>query len=237
MSTVPKRELHLFFATENDSAVILRRGARNLWQLIGWDRSDNSFTPGQWIKRRVLAESCCLSPDGRHFMYSVYDGRDPMGIGDVYTVVSRPPYFTALALFAHHTIWNGQGGRFLGNGHFLVETTQANRFDPVPEVKQVVRGKVTKDCRTGLRLLNGQPAPLSQALRAELLEGLEPRASHLLDLYDTQGGRLYRRDGMALDLIADFGPPVFEPVVAPYAVADDTPDFDQGWHPLDGDRS
>lgn len=236
MSCVPKRELHLFFATENDNAVILRRGARALWQLIAWNRADDSFAPGQWIKRRVLPDSCAVSPDGRHFLYSVYDGRDPVGIGDVYTVVSRAPYFTALALFPNHTVWNGQGGRFIGSGQFLVETEEKNLFPPVSEVAQLVRGKVTKECRTGLRTLSGKPARLNSALRAELVEGAPPPDPQLADRYDTQGGRLYRRQGMDLHLIADFGPPGFEPVVAPYGAAAESRHDGVDWHPLDGER-
>lgn len=236
MNTEPKRELHLLFASENETAVILRRGARKLWHLIGWDRARDSFTPGQWIKRRVLPESCSVSPDGRHFMYSVQDGRDPVELGDVYTVVSRPPFFTALALFPHHYTWNGHGGRFLGNGQYFVDTSHANLCTPVPELAQVVRGKITKDCRTGLRTLNGKPAALPRDLRAELLDGAPPPPLHLIDRYDTQGGKLYRRHGMELELIADFGPPVFEPVVAPYAPAGRTETADNAWHPLEGER-
>ena len=236
MSTEPKRELHLFFAAENDTAVILRRGARALWQLIIWDRTTDQFEPGQWIKRRVLPESCSLSPDGRHFLYSVYDGRDPAGIGDVYTVASRAPYFTALALFPDHYVWNCTGGRFLDNRHYFVAAPTPNRFPPISELAQVTKGKVTKECRTGLRTLNGNPAPLTKALRAELLDGAQPPQQDLTDRYDTQGGRLYRRRGMDLELIVDFGPPVFAPVVAPYAANAQTDLASDAWHPLDGDR-
>ena len=55
----------------------------------------------------------------------------------------------------------------------------------------------------------------------------------LLDQYDTMGGKLYRRQGLELELIRDFTDMEFEAVRAPYDDrVEDTP-----WHPLDNDRS
>ena len=58
-----------------------------------------------------------------------------------------------------------------------------------------------------------------------------------LDKYDTQGGKLYRRRGMELELIRDFTDMTFEPIRAPYdwrdkAETGETP----AWHPLDGEQ-
>ena len=51
----------------------------------------------------------------------------------------------------------------------------------------------------------------------------------LMDRYDTQGGKLYRRNGMELELIRDFTDMEFEPIRAPYDWRQEGSD---PWHPL-----
>ena len=69
MNTEPYIRLHLFFATENDRAVILRQGPARQFRMILWHRDSDTFEDGQWIKTKVYVERCDLSPDGRHFIY------------------------------------------------------------------------------------------------------------------------------------------------------------------------
>lgn len=236
MNTAPLLRLHLFFATKNDSALILRRSGKKLYNLIGWDRKTDMFTEGQWLKKSVYADDCALSPDGRHFIYSVHDAHPDTRATSHYTVLSRVPWFTALALFPHGAGWQS-GGYFLdstlyrinGDGAF---TDVVGRDDGL---HRVVQGKVTKECRSGLRLLNGQPAPLSRALRDQLLGGVTPPRDTALDRYETQAGRLYRRRGMDLELIRDFTEmePVFAPAPYSFAAVDDVT---VGWHPLDQEQ-
>ena len=151
-----------------------------------------------------------------------------------YTVLSKVPWFTALALYPQRYSWRGGGG-FLDNVLYRVyEADGASDIVGRAEgLYQVVDGPVTKDCRTGLRLRNGQAAPLSKPLRARLLAGDPPPKSDALDHYETRVGRLYRRRGMELKLIRDFTDmaPCFEP--APYSV--DPVDDDQPWHPADNE--
>ncbi len=49
----PRRELHLFFAAENFSAVILYRASGSLHRLVSWDANGHKIVPGQWVKTRV----------------------------------------------------------------------------------------------------------------------------------------------------------------------------------------
>ena len=238
MSTEPVLRLHLFFATENDQALILRRAGKKLYNLIGWDRATNTFTEGQWLCKSVWEEDCALSPDGQHFLYTVHNADPNQGASAQYTVISRTPWFTALALFPQSHVLRA-GGWFLDAAHFqLYEQRVPSKdiFGRAAGLHQVVTGAVTKDCRTGLRLTNGKPAPMSRDLRELLLSGAPVPRHPAYDHYETQGGRLYRTKGMELELIRDFTEmtPRFEP--APYSQPRDDSEGGE-WHPLDGEDS
>jgi hypothetical protein len=208
-----------------------------MYNLIGWDRATDTFTGGQWLKKSVYAMDSRLSPDGRHFIYSVHDANPDTRATNHYTVLSRVPWFTALALFPHGA---GQrsGGYFLDNTLYRINCDTA--FEDImgqnTQVRRVVQEDVTKTCRSGLRLLNGQPAPLSRALRDQLLGGAQPPPETAMDRYETQAGRLYRRNGIELELIRDFAEmePRFE--AAPYSVASGE-EVEPGWHPTDHEGS
>lgn len=246
--TPPVVRLHLYFAAETDRALILRQGPSKVFRMILWHRDTDSFEDGQWLKHRVAPEFCDLSPDGRHFLYFALDGRWGGPARGAYTALSRPPWFTALSVFPEGSTW-GRGGVFLDNRHYWA-SGDADIVGRDDGMARVFFGEQSKGCSTGLRLASGARAPLDRATTRRLL-GDRPRADHgelharmavprgdALDRYDTQGGRLYRRRGMDLELIRDFTDMAFEPIRAPYdwrddsdpAGAEDTAD----WHPLDG---
>ncbi|PJI93038.1 hypothetical protein BC777_1905 [Yoonia maricola] len=233
MSTAPLLRLYLFFATENEQALILRRAGMKLYNLIGWDRATDTFTQGQWLRKSLRVEDCALSPDGKHFIYAVHNADPNQRAGAQYTVVSQAPWFTALALFPQDHFWRS-GGWFLDNTHYQLHASMevSDIIGRATGLHQVVSGKVNKDCRTGLRLKNGQPAPLTKALRERLLAGAPAPQHDAFDRYEVQGGRLYRTVGFDLELIHDFTEmtPRFEP--APYSLPRDDSDG-LGWHPLD----
>lgn len=80
---------------------------------------------GHWFHGRVYGRRCDLSPDGRLFVYfAAKFGRrpDPYGIGEAWTAISRPPYFTALALWRNLGTWYG-GGVFSGARSLLLDAT------------------------------------------------------------------------------------------------------------------
>jgi hypothetical protein len=95
--------LAVFLSRKSPIAVILRRGPSAWAQLTQWDRNTDTFTPGQWFHGHIYERRCDLSPDGRLFIYfAAKHGRrdgDPDGVGESWTAISRPPYFTALALW------------------------------------------------------------------------------------------------------------------------------------------
>lgn len=86
---IPAR-LMVLFAPEAPLAVIYRQGPTQWTQMWLWNTETDVFVPGQWIKGRVKEHSS-LSPDGRYVISRIMSG-------DQHTVLSRPPYFSALAV-------------------------------------------------------------------------------------------------------------------------------------------
>ena len=232
----PVVRLHLFFAVENDRAVILRQGPSKVFRLILWHRGSDTFEDGQWLKHKVYAERCDLSPDGRHFIYFALNGDWSGPSEGAYSALSRPPYFTALSLFPEGSTWGG-GGRFLDNVHY-VATGDRDIIGRDEGLVRLFRREGTENCPTGLFRADGKCAGISADVSARAYQRHEPEsATHARHLYDTKGGVLYRRRGQELTAIRDFNDMEFEPVVAPYDTREKTAgqETDNSWHPLDGD--
>ena len=100
--------LWAILARESDVAVVLRRGPSKQVLLIRWHRQDDSFFCGQWFKGRVYELRCDLSPSGERFLYFAANYKEPYYS---WTAISRPPFFTALALWPKGDCWGG-GGQF-----------------------------------------------------------------------------------------------------------------------------
>ena len=104
--------LSVFLSRRSTAAVILRRGPSAWAHLTLWDRGTDAFSHGQWFHGRVYERRCDLSPDGSLFIYFAAKhgrARDDDGIGEAWTAISRPPYFTALALWPNLGSWYGGG--------------------------------------------------------------------------------------------------------------------------------
>jgi hypothetical protein len=118
----PPARLFILLAREAPVGVILRKGPTSWVQMIKWHTDTDQFVMGQWMKARVYENNCDLSPDGNLFIYLVRNGkgmRNHPDYGMMWTAISKPPYFTALALWPEHGTWRG-GGRFLDNKTALV---------------------------------------------------------------------------------------------------------------------
>jgi hypothetical protein len=87
---------------------------------VKWRTDCDAFEAGQWFKGRVYDRRSDLSPDGELLIYfaSKITGRTLSDSEYTYawTAISRPPYFTALALWPKGDCWHG-GGLFLGPRH------------------------------------------------------------------------------------------------------------------------
>ncbi|MCP5086024.1 MAG: hypothetical protein GY952_04355 [Rhodobacteraceae bacterium] len=235
--TDPIIRLHLFFATDNSKAVILRQGPSKTFRMVLWDRADDTFEDGQWLKHKVYVDRCDLSPDGEHFVYFALDGRWKAEAKGSYTAISRPPYFTALALFPQGDTWGG-GGCFLDSRHYYIYSISGDLIGRDEGLARVFKGEPSKGCTSGLRLVKGTPAPFEKPTIDRILGRLEPRRLQPLDKYDTQGGCLYRRSGGEMKLIRDFTKMEFEYIRAPYdwrspRSSGETPAEPADWHPLD----
>jgi hypothetical protein len=84
--------------------------------LIRWNLSDDTFDFGQWFKGRVYERRCDLSPEGDLLLYFAANYRKPHFS---WSAVSRPPYFTALALWPKGDGWGG-GGHFTSRTQILL---------------------------------------------------------------------------------------------------------------------
>jgi hypothetical protein len=116
-ASLPPARLFVLLAREAPVGVILRRGPSDWVQMIHWDTKKDIFTPGQWFHGRIFENKCDLSPDGKLFIYLAHRGANSFyhpDYSDTWTAISKPPYFTALALWSLYTISYG-GGLFRDN--------------------------------------------------------------------------------------------------------------------------
>jgi hypothetical protein len=119
-------------------AVLFRRGPSRWVRLIRWNVAEDTFDSGQWFKGRIYEKRSDLSPDGTKLIYfaqkiSRRTLQDPE-YSYAWTAISRPPYLTALALWAKGDCWNG-GGLFETNARVLL-----NHEDAVPHEKHPATG-------------------------------------------------------------------------------------------------
>jgi hypothetical protein len=109
--------LFVLLARTAPVGVILRRGPSQWVQLIKWNTDTDTFEPGQWFKGRIYEDKCDLSPDGKLLIYFAKKSGNSFkhpDYGDSWTAISKPPYFTALALWPVWGMWRG-GGLFRSN--------------------------------------------------------------------------------------------------------------------------
>lgn len=108
--------LYAYVARRRRVAVVLRRGPSKVVQLLRWDLASDVFERGQWLRGRVYERRCDLSPRGDLFVYFAAKHR---GSIPTWTAISRPPYFTALALWPGFGTYGG-GGLFASDDHVKI---------------------------------------------------------------------------------------------------------------------
>jgi len=94
--------LTVLLARDTPVGVVLRRGPSAWVRLSLWHTDTDVFDHGQWMRCRVYERRCDLSADGSlfaSFTFGVPRGFDGANGADSWVAVSRPPYFTALALW------------------------------------------------------------------------------------------------------------------------------------------
>jgi hypothetical protein len=105
--------LHVYLAGEAPLGVVLRRGPSAWARLSLWHTDTDAFEHGQWFRGRVYERRCDVSPDGSLFAYFAHKDTGSSDVGvDSWAAISRPPWFTALALW-------GIGSTYFAGGFFL----------------------------------------------------------------------------------------------------------------------
>src|SRR5438270_7076744 len=119
--------LHVFLAHDAPIGVVLRRGPSAWARLSLWHTDTDSIEHGQWLHGRVYERRSDLSPDGAlfaAFIRSGVAGARPGQQEDSWIAVSRPPYFSALALWWVGSTWCS-GGFFTDRGSLWVGSPSA----------------------------------------------------------------------------------------------------------------
>ena len=94
--------------------------------MIRWNTDDNTFELGQFLtKKKIKMDRCSLSPNGEFFSYFMFDFQNGQ---NTMTVISKPPYFTALYLQYEQGTWSG-GARFIDNNNIAIKTTTMIKID------------------------------------------------------------------------------------------------------------
>jgi hypothetical protein len=112
----PNARLFVLLARTAPIAVIFRRGPAKHVLMITWNLEQDTFEYGQWFKGRIYERRCDLSPEGDMLLYFAGNHRKPYY---TWSAVSRPPFFTALALWPIGDTWGG-GGLFPERNHIAL---------------------------------------------------------------------------------------------------------------------
>jgi hypothetical protein len=118
-----KTTLSVLLARDAPVGVILRRGPSKQVLMVRWDLEHDTFETGEWLEGRVYEDCCDLSPRGDLLLYlaSKHTGEQQ----GTWTAISRPPSFTALALWPLNGTWQGGGGVFLSDSQVLLHQIES----------------------------------------------------------------------------------------------------------------
>jgi hypothetical protein len=120
---LPPCRLFILFARSASRAVIFRRGPSGWCQLILWHTLNDTFEYGQWFHGRIYVRRSDLSPDGTKLIYFAQKINEKTLKDQEYTyawtAISKPPFYTALALWPKGDCWHG-GGLFDDDTHVLL---------------------------------------------------------------------------------------------------------------------
>ena len=121
----PAARVEAILARNAPAAVIFRRGPTRFVRMLRWNLRNDKIEGGQWIEARVHVARSDISPNGELVACFVASYRRKPW---TWTALSRPPYFSALAVWPKGDTWGG-GGLFVSDSHFLLAHA-ATRIDP-----------------------------------------------------------------------------------------------------------
>jgi len=138
MPTEFPARLHVLLARNSPTAVVIRRGPSHYACTIGWNRTADTFTEGQWLHGRIYERRSDLSADGRYLIYFAMNARWKSDTGGAWTAISRAPWLRAVTLLGKGDCWHG-GGLFTrrhrywlndGAGHRVIRDSTEVQPDP-----------------------------------------------------------------------------------------------------------
>lgn len=176
MKQTPPPRLTLLSASRAPVALILRRGPSKWVEAIRWDTRRDAFERGQWFYGRIHEERSDLSPNGELLVYHAAQYGGDAG-KQVWTGISKPPWFTPLAVWPKDHTYYG-GGMFLGDRRLLLNHPPD---DAVP--------RVGCEPRADLRV-DANPKPHAEYVYWRRLErdGWELRQAIVFERLDGDGG-------------------------------------------------
>ena len=139
MNTPTSARIHVLLAQKSPQAIILRRGPSERVATIGWNRANDKFSIGQWLKGRIFSDRCDISPDGRHWIYFAMGSRS-----QTWTAVAKTPYLKALDFYPLGNTWAG-GGLFESNRSYWV--CDACSFEKHQRTRHLSGLSVSFQCR------------------------------------------------------------------------------------------
>jgi len=191
-------KLFVIRATDEPTAVIIRRGPSKWSHIIQWNTRRDTFSSGAWFKGRIYEEKCDISPDGRLFLYFVTKmSRSRTTFTHAWTAVSRLPWLHALVLWPQGTTYGG-GGRFVDNRTVSLRGV----LDPHQDFPL-----------RGLRITETDAPP--HTTTDEVLEADWCGRDHKGRIIFSRSGQLFRREKSTDRLVADFTDIAPKPEAAP----------------------
>ena len=119
---IPAARIYFIVARNTNVAVIFRKGPTKWTQLIKWNLDNDKLHYGQWFKGKIYERRSDLSPSGNLLVYfaSKHTRRQMKSkFTSTWTAVSKPPYYTAAALWPKGDTWGG-GGLFVDDNSLLL---------------------------------------------------------------------------------------------------------------------
>jgi len=115
-SKVPAR-VHILLARDSAIAVAIRRGPSKSVCTVLWDRANDAFNVGQWMRGRIYERRSDISPDGKHLIYFAMNGHWDSETKGSWTAISKVPFLKAATLYPKGDCWFG-GGLFTRNNQY-----------------------------------------------------------------------------------------------------------------------
>jgi len=135
--------VHILIAKESNDAIVIRRGPSNQVCILGWNRTNDTFSVSQWLKARIYERRSDISADGKYWIYFAGTHQYKSETKGTWTAIARVPWLKALTLYGKGDSWFGgglmlKGAKYWLNdngcmGHFLMhESTEVVRVKNYP---------------------------------------------------------------------------------------------------------